>query len=113
MKFYVAMAKLALLRPWMVPTLIRAAWAFRARHWYRRPPFLPIPPSDYWLGVWNARNGAPDATPPTDDLKRFLAWADRTRSDMRRRARGRSSAGRPNPRRAKSKTRDRTGGRGR
>src|SRR2546430_7431012 len=27
--------------------LARLAWSFRARDWYRRPPFLPLPPRDY------------------------------------------------------------------
>ena len=27
--------------------LIRICWTFRDRRWYRRFPFLPIPPKDY------------------------------------------------------------------
>ena len=27
--------------------LIRICWIFRHRHWYRHPPFLPLPPKKY------------------------------------------------------------------
>jgi hypothetical protein len=34
----------------MIPVLLellRICWIFRNRKWYRRPPFLPLPPRNY------------------------------------------------------------------
>ena len=36
----------ALLRPALAADLLRVAWRFRARGWWRRPPFLPLPPDE-------------------------------------------------------------------
>src|SRR2546425_5980523 len=44
---YLRLALRALVRPRLAVDLLRLAWSFRARDWYRRPPFLPIPPRDY------------------------------------------------------------------
>ena len=33
----------ALVRPPLAVDLLRVAWRFRSRSWYRRPPFLPLP----------------------------------------------------------------------
>src|SRR3989449_7783871 len=44
------LARLALratVNPRLALDLARLAWSFRARDWYRRPPFLPLPPRDY------------------------------------------------------------------
>ena len=35
------------MRPRLAVDLLRLAWSFRARDWYRRPPFLPLPPREY------------------------------------------------------------------
>lgn len=81
MSLYSRMAGLALRRPWLVPHLLGAAWAFRARHWYRRAPFLPLPPSSYLRWRMETAYGDPEAAPPYDELERFVRWG----SDMRRR----------------------------
>jgi hypothetical protein len=73
---------LALRRPWLVPALLGTAWAFRARHWWRRPPFLPLPPSDYLRWRMETAYGDPEAAPPDHDLARFVSWA----AAMRRRS---------------------------
>jgi hypothetical protein len=78
---YSRMAGLALRRPWLVPHLLGAAWAFRARNWYRRAPFLPLPPSSYLRWRMETAYGDPEAVPPYDELERFVRWG----SDMRRR----------------------------
>lgn len=75
------LARAALGRPWLVPHLFGAAWAFRARGWYRRPPFLPLPPASYWRWRMEAAYGDPEATPPPEELGRFLRWG----TEMRRR----------------------------
>ena len=75
------MAGLALRRPRLVIPLLGAAWAFRARGWWRRPPFLPLPPPEYLRWRMETAYGDPDAVPSDDDLERYLRWA----SEMRRR----------------------------
>lgn len=75
----------ALRRPSVVPRLLGAAWAFRARGWYRRPPFLPLPPADYWRWRMETVYGDPEAVPDPDELARFLRWG----AEMRRRMKAR------------------------
>ncbi|MEM7415017.1 MAG: hypothetical protein AAF389_05925 [Gemmatimonadota bacterium] len=79
------MAGLALRRPRLIPYLLSAAWAFRARDWYRRPPFLPIPPRSYVRWRLDTAYGDPDAVPPLDELERYVVWTARMRAQMRRR----------------------------
>lgn len=74
---------MALRRPRMIPYLVRAAWAFRARGWYRRPPFLPLPPRSYLRWRLETAYGDPDAAPPIDELERYLIWTARMRAQMR------------------------------
>ena len=82
---YLTMAGLALRRPSLIPHLLGAAWAFRSRYWYRRPPFLPLPSRTYLRWRMDTAYGDPDARPPADETERFLGWS----TDMRRRMRER------------------------
>lgn len=79
-----SVAGLALRRPRAVPDLLRAAWAFRARSWYRRPPFLPLPPLSYMRWRLDTAYGDPEARPPHDDVERYLAWGTTMRRNMRK-----------------------------
>jgi hypothetical protein len=74
---------MAMRRPRIIPHLVRAAWAFRARGWYRRPPFLPLPPRSYMRWRMETAYGNPDAVPPIDELERYLVWTGRMRAQMR------------------------------
>lgn len=74
-----AVARAALGRPGMIPDLLSAAWAFRRRRWYRRPPFLPLPPADYVRWRMETAYGDPDAVPSAEELRRFLRWARQAR----------------------------------
>ncbi len=76
--------RLALRRPALLPAMISAAWAFRARGWHRRPPFLPLPSRAYM--EWRAETayGDPGAEAPPDEIARFLVWSRRMRRRMRR-----------------------------
>lgn len=76
---------LALKRPGLWPALLSAAWAFRPRGWYRRPPFLPLPSRAYMQWRLETAYGDADAVPPEDELVRFITWS----AEMRRRMRGR------------------------
>jgi hypothetical protein len=79
-------AGLSLRRPSLLLPLLGAAWRFRARGWYSRPPFLPLPPADYVKWRLYTAYGDEDAMPAATDLARYLAWS---------RSAGRSSDGSP------------------
>lgn len=34
--------------PFSILYLARAGWSLRQEHWWRRAPFLPLPPREYW-----------------------------------------------------------------
>lgn len=82
---YLSVAGLALRRPRALPDVLRAAWAFRARRWYRHAPFLPLPPLSYLRWRLETAYGDPEATPSHDDVERYLAWGTSMRRNMRRR----------------------------
>jgi len=71
--------RLALMKPWRIPALLGLAWSFRARGWYARPPFLPLPPREYMRWRMDTAYGDPDATPPADEFERYVVWAARMR----------------------------------
>jgi hypothetical protein len=54
--------------------LLRVAWRFRARGWYRRFPFLPIPARDYVRWRMHTAYGDHDAIPAADDVERYARW---------------------------------------
>src|SRR6267378_418623 len=68
---YLRLALRALVRP-------RLAWSFRARDWYRRPPFLPIPPRDYMEWRMFTAYGDEQAIPPVEDVVNFARWRRET-----------------------------------
>jgi len=61
-------------RPSSVATaLVRLAWRFRRRSWYRRPPFLPLPDTTTSVAMYTAY-GDSDAVPPMEDVVRYAHW---------------------------------------
>jgi hypothetical protein len=68
----------ALVNPRLALDLARLAWSFRARAWYRRPPFLPLPPRDYVRWRMFTAYGDEDAVPPPEDVVRFARWRRET-----------------------------------
>lgn len=72
-------AGLALRHPGLLLPLLAAAWRFRARGWYRRRPFLPLPPPEYVAWRLHTAYGREDAVPPAADLERYLRWSARLR----------------------------------
>ena len=81
---YARMAAIALRRPWILPHLLGAAWAMRARRWYARAPFLPLPPRSYVDWRMETAYGDANANPPANETERYLAWSARMRRLMRR-----------------------------
>ena len=68
----------ALANPRLACDLIRLAWSFRARDWYRRAPFLPVPPADYLRWRMFTAYGDEHAVPPLEDVVRFARWRRET-----------------------------------
>ncbi len=68
----------ALVNPRLALDLLRLTWSFRARDWYRRAPFLPLPPADYLRWRMFTAYGDERAVPPLEDVVRFARWRRET-----------------------------------
>jgi len=64
----------ALVSPRLAVALVAAAWAFRRRDWWRRPPFLPLPDRAYLRWRMYTAYGSEAAVPPREDVIRFARW---------------------------------------
>ncbi len=64
----------AILRPRLALDLLTAAWAFRRREWWARPPFLPLPDPTYLRWRMYTAYGDEAAVPPARDVERFARW---------------------------------------
>jgi hypothetical protein len=76
------MLGLTLRRPGVIPHALGAMWAFRDRRWYRKAPFLPLPPRDYLAWRMETAYGDADWVPSDDELERFLRWGSQMRRLM-------------------------------
>lgn len=63
--------------PSLAIDLLRVAWRFRSRDWYRRPPFLPLPDPTYMHWRMYTAFGDGNAVPSADDVARYARWASR------------------------------------
>ena len=77
MSLTLRLAVRAAVRPRLALDLVRVVWAFRARGWYRRWPYLPIPPRDYIRWRMYTAYGDETAVPPLEDVVRFARWRRR------------------------------------
>jgi hypothetical protein len=66
----------SLLKPRLLLMLPRAAWRFRRRHWYRRPPFLPLPSAEYVRWRLHTAFGDEATTPSVRSLESYLHWTE-------------------------------------
>ena len=64
----------AIRHPSLARDLVRTAWRFRRRDWYRRPPFLPLPDRTYLAWRMHTAYGDHHAIPPADDIERYARW---------------------------------------
>lgn len=64
----------ALRRPVLGVDLVRVAWRFRARRWYRRFPFLPLPAREYVRWRMHTAYGDHDAVPSAAEVERYARW---------------------------------------
>jgi hypothetical protein len=76
-------AGLAVRDPRLVPLMVGAAWRFRARDWYRRAPFLPLPRADYVQWRLHTAYGETGGTPGAAELVRYLRWTARMTKHQR------------------------------
>ena len=72
-----ALSVRALLNPFLAVDLLRVAWRFRHRHWYRRFPFLPLPAQSYLRWRMYTAYGDEGAVPPAEDVIAFARWIGR------------------------------------
>ena len=72
-----SLALRALRHPATGMALLRVAWRFRRRGWWRRPPFLPLPDRTYLRWRMHTAYGEYDSVPPADDVIRYARWAVR------------------------------------
>jgi hypothetical protein len=63
--------------PSLARDLLRVAWRFRARRWWRRFPFLPLPAREYIRWRMYTAYGDEKAVPPVQDVVRYARWAGR------------------------------------
>jgi hypothetical protein len=68
----------ALTSPSLARDLLRVAWRFRARRWFLRLPFLPVPSREYTRWRMYTAYGDEQAVPPVEDVIRYARWAGRT-----------------------------------
>ncbi len=72
------LAARAVVNPRLAVDLVRAAWAFRRRFWWRRPPFLPVPDETYLRWRMYTAYGDEHAVPPVRDVIGFARWRRET-----------------------------------
>ncbi len=68
----------ALVNPRLAVDLLRTAWAFRRRDWWKRAPFLPVPDRTYLRWRMYTAYADENAVPPLDDVVRFARWRRET-----------------------------------
>ena len=62
------------LDPRIARDLLGLVWAMRARHWYRVPPFLPLPPPEYLHWRMLTAFGDEGALPSALEVVRYARW---------------------------------------
>jgi hypothetical protein len=75
---YLSLGLRAAVRPRLALDLLRLTWSFRARDWFRHPPFLPLPPREYMRWRMFTAYGNEDAIPPVEDVVNFARWRRET-----------------------------------
>jgi hypothetical protein len=71
----IALTARAAVRPRLAVALLAVAWRFRARGWYRRFPFLPLPDRDYLGWRMYTAYGDAAAVPSVRDVEQYALWA--------------------------------------
>ena len=66
-------------RPGLTAEAVRLAAAVAPRGWWRRPPHLPLPDSEYRQWRLTTAYGRGDRAPTVREMEEFLAWRRRLR----------------------------------
>jgi hypothetical protein len=72
----------ALVRPRLLANLVATGWRFRRRDWFRRPPFLPLPPHDYMRWRLHTAYGDEHGAPSAGELEAYVRWSARMRHNQ-------------------------------
>lgn len=78
LRLSLALAVRGVLDPRAGVDLVRVAWRFRRRAWWRRPPFLPVPARTYLRWRMYTAYGDADAIPRAAEILRYARWACRS-----------------------------------
>jgi hypothetical protein len=78
LRLVLALAGRAVVNPRLAVDLLKTGWAFRRRHWWRQPPFLPVPDRTYLRWRMYTAYGDEAAVPPPEDVVRFARWRRET-----------------------------------
>jgi hypothetical protein len=73
----------AVRRPRLGLAMLGAAWRFRSRGWWRRPPFLPFPPREYLDWRLHTAYGETGREPTVGEVERYVRWANRMHGSRR------------------------------
>lgn len=76
-RLFLTLTARSLVNPLLAIDLLRVAWRFRHRHWYRRFPFLALPAVNYLRWRMYTAYGDEAAVPPADDIVAFARWVGR------------------------------------
>jgi len=79
LRLVLTLAPRALVRPRLAADLLRVAWRFRARDWWRHAPFLPLPPEEYVRWRMYTAYGDEEAVPTAEEVVRYARWVGRQR----------------------------------
>jgi len=64
----------AAVNPRVALDLLSLVWSMRRLGWWKRPPFLPLPPAEYVRWRMYTAYGDERAVPPVRDALRFARW---------------------------------------
>jgi hypothetical protein len=73
------MARFLSRHPSKVPVVMRAGWRLRARQWWRRAPFLPVPGESYWHFRMITAAGSTSGTLSAREVVDAATWSLRPR----------------------------------
>lgn len=63
--------------PRLAADLLKVGWRFRARGWWHRFPFMPMPARDYLRWRMYTAYGDDAHVPTADEVERYARWAAR------------------------------------
>jgi hypothetical protein len=75
------MARYLSRHPTQLPVVLRAGWRLRARRWWRRRPFLPLPGESYWHFRMITAAGSTSATLSAREVVEAAMWSVRQRDE--------------------------------